>query len=103
AASSADRVAVEGVDRRRSLQYAAGVAAMIGIANNAIAQPSTSIAQARSAATPTDSRLPVGTWCVSWQQSLNFSKTYSVDNTAAQADDSGPGTRERPYRTINKA
>ncbi len=76
---------------------------MIGVANNAIAQPSVSIAQASSAATPTDSRLPDGTEYVSWEQPLKFSKTYFVDNNAAQADDSGPGTRERPFRTINKA
>lgn len=76
---------------------------MIGIANNAIAQPSVSFAQTSSAATPTDARLPDGTEYVSWEQPLKFSKTYFVDNNAAQADDSGPGTREKPFRTINKA
>ena len=40
---------------------------------------------------------------VSWEQPLKFSKTYYVDNNSAKADDNGPGTSERPFRTINKA
>ncbi len=51
----------------------------------------------------TDSRLPDGTQYVSWEQPLTFSKTYYVDNTSVRADDNGPGTREQPFRTINKA
>ena len=34
---------------------------------------------------------------------MQFSKTYYVDGSAASADDNGPGTRERPFRTIGKA
>ncbi len=49
------------------------------------------------------SRLPDGTNYVSWEQPLTFSKTYYVDNNSAQADDGGPGTSTRPFRTINKA
>ncbi len=50
-----------------------------------------------------DSRLPDGTVYVSWEQPLTFSKTYYVDNQSARADDNGPGTAKRPFRTINKA
>lgn len=50
-----------------------------------------------------DSRLPDGTDYVSWEQPLTFSKTYYVDNNSAKADDNGSGTREQPFRTINKA
>ena len=39
----------------------------------------------------------------SWEQPLKFSKTYYVDNNSAKADDNGPGTSARPFRTINKA
>ena len=50
-----------------------------------------------------DSRLPDGTSYAAWEQPLTFSKTYYVDTSAAAADDNGPGTRARPFRTINKA
>ena len=60
-------------------------------------------AQPNPKAASTDSRLPDGTEYVSWEQPLTFSKTYYVDNNSAKADDNGPGTRERPFRTINKA
>jgi hypothetical protein len=59
--------------------------------------------QSSSGATSTESHLPDGTDYVSWEQPLKFSKTYFVDNNSANADDNGPGTRERPFRTINKA
>lgn len=55
------------------------------------------------ATAPEGSRLPDGTNYVSWEQPLTFSKTYYVDNNSAQADDDGPGTSTRPFRTINKA
>ncbi|EGF90055.1 tat twin-arginine translocation pathway signal sequence domain protein [Asticcacaulis biprosthecium C19] len=50
-----------------------------------------------------DSRLPDGTEFALWEQPLNFSKTYYVDNTSATADDNGPGDQARPFRTINQA
>ncbi|MGC1298202.1 MAG: hypothetical protein WA869_24505 [Alloacidobacterium sp.] len=34
---------------------------------------------------------------------LHFSKTYYVDGQAKNADDKGPGSKERPFRTINAA
>ena len=49
------------------------------------------------------SRLPDGTEVQSWEKPLSFSKTYYVDGKAANAEDKGPGTRERPFRTVNKA
>ena len=51
----------------------------------------------------TDTRLPDGTAYAAWEQPLHFSKTYYVDNGHAKADDNGPGTKARPFRTINKA
>jgi hypothetical protein len=54
-------------------------------------------------AQPDDSVLPDGTKFESWEQPLHFSKTYYVDGNAANADDSGPGTQQRPFRTISAA
>ncbi len=48
-------------------------------------------------------RLADGTNFPSWEKPVQFSRTYYVDGKAAQADDNGPGTRERPFRTIGKA
>lgn len=48
-------------------------------------------------------RLPDGTEFPSWERPLQFSKTYYVDAQSASADDAGPGTKERPFRTIQKA
>src|SRR3954452_23927748 len=50
-----------------------------------------------------DSRLPDGTPYAAWEQPLTLSKTYYVDNGDARADDNGPGTKARPFRTINRA
>ncbi len=50
-----------------------------------------------------DSRLPDGTEVQTWEKPLTFSKTYYVDANAPNADDNGPGSRERPFRTVNKA
>ena len=54
-------------------------------------------------AVATDSRLPDGTEYVSWEQPLQFSKTYYVDGNSARSNDNGPGTSEQPFRTISKA
>ena len=56
-----------------------------------------------AAAATADVRMPDGTNFVFWEQPLQFSKTYHVDNLATNADDNGPGTSERPFRTINQA
>ena len=47
--------------------------------------------------------LPNGREFVSWEQPLQFSKTYYVDNRNPRAADSNPGTKELPFLTINKA
>lgn len=75
---------------------------MIALGASGLLQASVA-AQATSGATSTDSRLPDGAEYVSWEQPLRFSKTYYVDNNSAEADDNGPGTRKRPFRTIQKA
>lgn len=95
------------VDRRQFLQYAAGVGAMVGLGASAFGRPQddlvTAAAPTTSNAASADSRLPDGTDYVSWEKPLTFSKTYYVDNNSGNADDRGPGNRERPFRTINKA
>jgi hypothetical protein len=95
------------MDRRRFLLYATGVGALVGFGGSAFGQAqqdiATDAAQPNHKAASTDSRLPDGTEYVSWEQPLTFSRTYYVDNNSARANDNGPGTRERPFRTINKA
>src|ERR1019366_6174368 len=82
------------VDRRQFLGYAAGLSAMIGFSGSIFA---------RGQATKADNRLPDGTDFLAWEQPLTFSKTYYVDNGSGRADDNGPGSSERPFRTISKA
>jgi hypothetical protein len=89
------------VDRRRFLQYAAGVTAMASLSGNAFAQ--TSPAATAAAQSASDTRLPDGTEFAFWEQPLKFTKTYYVDQKSAKASDNGPGTREHPFKTINKA
>ena len=50
-----------------------------------------------------DNRLPDGTEFEFWEQPLEFSKTYYVDCDSPNADDNGPGTQDKPFRTISKA
>ena len=47
--------------------------------------------------------MPDGLEFPSWERPLQFSKTYYVDGNSPRADDAGPGTKERPFRTIGKA
>jgi hypothetical protein len=49
------------------------------------------------------SRLPDGTEFPFWEKPFQFTRTYYVDGSAANADDAGPGSKDRPFRTINKA
>src|ERR1035437_4627445 len=93
------------VNRRRFMQYAAGVGAVVSLggaipswSQQAAAGPALTNAGGSS-----DDRLPDGTQHVSWEQPLTFTKTYYVDNNHAKADDNGPGTSAKPFRTINKA
>ena len=61
------------------------------------------VSLAAAAAFASSSTLPDGTEFPSWEKPLHFSKTYYVDGQAKNADDKGPGTKERPFRTINHA
>jgi hypothetical protein len=72
---------------------------MLGLGQLAAAEP----AQSGTGAAAGDSRLPDGTLYAAWEQPLTFTRTYYVDVNAAAADDSGPGTQTRPFRSINKA
>jgi hypothetical protein len=105
--ASAEDVALRTIDRRRFLQCAAGAGAMVGLGRSALSQAqqgvATDAAPPDSNAAPTDSRLPDGSEFVSWEQPLRFSKSYYVDNNSPRASDHGPGTSERPFRTINAA
>src|SRR5688572_4248943 len=49
-----------------------------------------------------DARLPDGTEFPFWERPLAFSRTYYVDG-GSRSDDRGPGTLERPFRTIGRA
>ncbi len=69
--------------------------AVASLGRDVFGQASTAVASA--------DRLPDGTTYAAWEQPLTFSKTYYVDNGDAKADDNGPGTKARPFRTINNA
>jgi len=57
-----------------------------------------------SAAVFADSaRMPDGTEFPMWEKPLHFTKTYYVDCNAKNADDSGPGAKDHPFKTINHA
>jgi hypothetical protein len=58
---------------------------------------------ATAAAFASNSMLPDGTEFPAWEKAPHFSKTYFVDAQARNADDKGPGSKERPFRTINAA
>src|SRR4051812_31353443 len=56
-----------------------------------------------SADAPSDARLPDGTQFTFWERPLSFSRTYHVDGSSPRSDDRGPGSPERPFRSIGKA
>jgi hypothetical protein len=58
---------------------------------------------AATAAFASSATLPDGAEFPTWEKTLHFSKTYYVDGQARNADDKGPGTKERPFHTINRA
>ena len=97
---------VRPIQRRQFLECVAGVGAVSLGRRVFAAAPNAGLThgvQAGAVAAAGDSRLPDGTAYAAWEQPLTFSKTYYVDNQDARADDSGPGTKARPFRTINKA
>jgi hypothetical protein len=61
------------------------------------------LSQSAVAENESESRLPDGTQFVFWEQPLTFTKTYYVDGSHPRANDRGPGTQSRPFRTISKA
>ena len=83
------------LDRRRFLQYIAAAGTVAGWGVRAFAQGDTAVSASL--------RLTDGTPFPLWEQPLTFSKTYYVDNQSSKADDNGPGTSTRPFRTIGKA
>ena len=91
------------IDRRHFLECIAGVGTVAGFGSRVFARDLHEAAQAYSVVASEDSRLPDGTPYAAWEQPATFSKTYYVDNGDAKADDNGPGTKPRPFRTINKA
>lgn len=95
----------QSIDRRRFLQLAAGAGAVqLGGSALALAQKvATGTAPVDHNPAAADSRLPDGAEYASWEQPLTFSKTWYVDNTSARADDNGPGSKTRPFRTISRA
>ena len=82
-----------------------GAAASLGrsVFGRGLNEAVTGGAQANAALLSADSRLPDGTAFAAGNSRSTFSKTYYVDNGDAKADDNGPGTKARPFRTINKA
>ncbi len=94
------------IDRRHFLECVAGVGAVASLGRSVLGRGLNEAViseHASAALASADSRLPDGTAYAEWEQPLAFSKTYYVDNTDAKADDNGPGTKARPFRTINKA
>ena len=89
-----DSIKKSSVDRRQFMGYAAGLGAWMRFRGSVFAQ---------GQATDAGKRLPDGTEQVSWEVPLTFSRTYHVDNGSARADDDGPGSNDRPFRTIGKA
>ena len=47
--------------------------------------------------------LPDGREFKTWQPTLTFSRTWYVDCAASNASDKNPGTKGRPFKTINQA
>jgi hypothetical protein len=94
------------IDRRGFLERVAGAGALASVGRSVFGdglnEAVTGAPQAGTVVT-SDSRLPDGTEYAAWEQPLTFSKTYYVDNRDTSADDNGPGTKARPFRTINKA
>ena len=95
------------IDRRRFLERVAGAGALVSVGRcvfgGGLDEVLTRVPQPGTVVSVGDSRLPDGTAYAAWEQPLTFSNTYYVDDGDAQADDNGPGTKARPFRTINKA
>ena len=94
---------MESITLKRGAAYIGTAGALLS-AVILLGVPSTSrVIAAQSTAVREPMRLPDATEFPSWERPLTFSKTYYVDGRSTSADDAGPGTRERPFRTIGKA
>jgi len=88
---------------RRRAQTMLGAAGILA-ATALLLTRSTMVVLATQAATVREAvRMPDGSEFAAWERPLQFSKTYYVDGKSSAADDAGPGTKERPFRTIGKA
>jgi len=47
--------------------------------------------------------LPDGSTFKTWEEPLQFSKTYYVEGSHSAASDANPGSQDAPFRTINRA
>ena len=47
--------------------------------------------------------LPDGTEFKTWEAPLKFTRTYYVDGSNPKASDSNPGSKARPFATVNRA
>ena len=47
--------------------------------------------------------LPDGREFKTWEHALEFARTYHVDGSAANASDDNPGTKDQPFKTIQRA
>jgi len=56
-----------------------------------------------AAAQTTSARMSNGSEFPTWERPLQFTKTYYVNGSAANASDSGPGTQQQPFKTISRA
>ena len=87
---------------RRGFLEGATSSAMLATALASSGQVSAAVARSTEGA-PTASLLPDGSEFPRWEQPLEFSRTYYVNNGASNANDNGPGDRTRPFKTIGKA
>lgn len=95
----ADADTEAGIGRRDFLERAAWLGAAAGMAG----VPAPLLARSAEGEGPSAALLPDGSQFPRWERPLNFSRTYYVDNNAANADDANPGDRDRPFRTIGRA
>ncbi|KAA6457603.1 twin-arginine translocation signal domain-containing protein [Acidobacteria bacterium AB60] len=109
-APSYDTTETPATNRSVSRRHFIKLAAVAGVVAHAFGEPigtapasAVDATQSGRTGRSQDSRLPDGTLYRSWEQPLTFSKTYYVDNSSKHADDRGPGSKTRPFQTINKA
>jgi hypothetical protein len=93
----------DGVNRRRFMGGVAIAGIATGLNTSIVRQAVASERRTNDRTSSASARLPDGSQFTFWDRPLKFSRTYYVDNASPNADDSGPGTKARPFRTIGKA